>query len=86
MAFPRTASSDFAEIQSVLVRQKLVVDVRDKDALRECYTEDIELSTSFDGSVPTVTTGVDAVVAEIVAGWEQTDSGASEARALSRTC
>lgn len=75
MTVQRLASSELAEVQSVLVRQKLCSDARDTEALRSCYTEDIELTTTFNQAAPKVTAGLDAVMAEIVAGWAQADRG-----------
>jgi hypothetical protein len=63
-----------AEIQSLLVRQKFLVDGRDPASLPECYTADFVLSMSFNGAKPTVVRGRDAVISEIVAGWARAEA------------
>jgi len=69
---------DIAEIQNVLVRQKMLVDARDAEALRDCYTEDMSQSLRFNGGQPQRLQGRDAVLTHMKGGWETTDSGASD--------
>jgi hypothetical protein len=58
-----------AEIQSLIVAQKMCVDRRDAAGLREVYAPDFHLSVSFHGQPPTVTRGRDEVIAMMSAGW-----------------
>src|SRR4051812_4762978 len=59
-----------AEIQSLIVQQKVCVDRRDAAGLRDVYAPDFHLSVSFNEKPPTVTRGRDHVIAMMAAGWE----------------
>lgn len=61
--------ADAAELQSLLVRQKFMSDNRDVDGLAACYAPEMELSVRFNGGEPVRSSGRDAVVDGIRAGW-----------------
>lgn len=61
------------EIQSLIGRQKFLVDDRDPAKLRECYTADFVLTMRFNGAEPRIVRGRDAVISEIVAGWARAE-------------
>lgn len=58
-----------AEIQSLIVAQKVCVDRRDAAGLRDVYAPDFYLSVSFNEEPPTVTRGRDEVIAMMSGGW-----------------
>jgi hypothetical protein len=63
------AVSDIGEIQSLIVRQKILADARDLDGLTACYAAEMRLSTSFDGADPVVVDGRENVLERMRTGW-----------------
>jgi NAD(P)-dependent dehydrogenase (short-subunit alcohol dehydrogenase family) len=65
--------SDIAEIQSLLVRQKVLVDARDLASLQGCYTADVTQVVRSSGASEQRLSGRETLLRSMADGWARAD-------------